>query len=68
VLVVPEYNHSYNAATKNALDLLGEEWRNKPAGFVGYGGIAAGAGAVQALTPMVAALGMSGSPGPSTYH
>jgi NAD(P)H-dependent FMN reductase len=58
VFVVPEYNHSYNAATKNALDFLGEEWRNKPVGFVGYGGIAAGARAVQALTPVVAALGM----------
>jgi NAD(P)H-dependent FMN reductase len=58
VLVVPEYNHSYNAATKNALDFLGEEWRTKPVGFVGYGGIAAGARAVQALTPVVAALGM----------
>jgi NAD(P)H-dependent FMN reductase len=58
VFVVPEYNHSYNAATKNALDFLGEEWRNKPVGFVGYGGIAAGARAVQALTPVVVALGM----------
>jgi len=27
VLVVPEYNHSYNAATKNALDYLAKEWR-----------------------------------------
>jgi NAD(P)H-dependent FMN reductase len=58
VFVVPEYNHSYNAATKNALDFLGEEWRNKPVGFVGYGGIAAGARAIQALTPVVVALGM----------
>lgn len=58
VFVVPEYNHSYNAATKNALDFLAEEWRNKPVGFVGYGGIAAGARAVQALTPVVVALGM----------
>jgi NAD(P)H-dependent FMN reductase len=58
VFVVPEYNHSYNAATKNALDFHGEEWRNKPVGFVGYGGIAAGARAVQALTPVVVALGM----------
>ena len=59
LLVVPEYNHSYNAATKNALDFLGREWRNKPVGFVGYGGIAAGARAVQALMPVVIALGMT---------
>lgn len=58
VFVVPEYNHSYNAATKNALDFLNEEWRHKPVGFVGYGGTAAGARAVQALIPVVVALGM----------
>jgi NAD(P)H-dependent FMN reductase len=58
VFVVPEYNHSYNAATKNALDFLNEEWRHKPVGFVGYGGSAGGARAVQALLPVVVALGM----------
>jgi NAD(P)H-dependent FMN reductase len=58
VFVVPEYNHSYNAATKNALDFLNEEWRHKPIAFVSYGGTAAGARAVQALTPVVVSLGM----------
>ena len=58
VFVVPEYNHSYNAATKNALDYLAKEWRGKPVAFVGYGGVAAGARAVQALLPVVSALGM----------
>jgi NAD(P)H-dependent FMN reductase len=53
VFVVPEYNHSYNAATKNALDFLNEEWRHKPIAFLGYGGTAAGARAVQALTAVV---------------
>jgi len=61
VFVVPEYNHSYNAATKNALDFLNEEWRHKPVGFVGYGGIAAGARAILALTPVVVALAADGS-------
>lgn len=58
VFVVPEYNHGYNAATKNVLDFLNEEWRHKPVGFVGYGGSAGGVRAVQALTPVVVALGM----------
>ncbi|MET8829717.1 NAD(P)H-dependent oxidoreductase [Streptomyces sp. NPDC004610] len=58
VLVVPEYNHSYNAATKNALDYLAREWSGKPVAFVGYGGVAAGSRAVQALLPVVISLGM----------
>lgn len=66
VFVVPEYNHGYNAATKNALDFLHEEWRNKPVGFVGYGGIAAGARAIQALLPVVVSLGMT--PLPRAVH
>jgi NAD(P)H-dependent FMN reductase len=56
--VVPEYNHGYNAATKNALDYLADEWRNKPVGFVSYGGIAAGTRSVQMLIQVVTALGM----------
>jgi NAD(P)H-dependent FMN reductase len=56
--VVPEYNHSFGAATKNALDYLAKEWAGKPAAFVGYGGVAAGARAIQALVPVVSALGM----------
>lgn len=58
VFVVPEYNRGYNAATKNALDYLSKEWRRKPVGFVGYGGVAAGARSIQGLVPVVSALGM----------
>jgi NAD(P)H-dependent FMN reductase len=58
VFVVPEYNHGYNAATKNALDFLHREWQGKPVGFVSYGAAAAGARAVHGLLPVVSALGM----------
>ncbi len=30
IVVTPEYNGGYPAAVKNAVDLLGEEWRRKP--------------------------------------
>jgi NAD(P)H-dependent FMN reductase len=58
VLVIPEYNHSFNAATKNALDYLNAEWADKAAAFVSYGGVAAGTRAVQALKPVLVALKM----------
>ncbi len=59
VFVIPEYNHSYNAAIKNALDFLNAEWNYKPVGFVSYGGVAAGTRAMTALKPVVAALRMT---------
>ena len=42
----PEYNYGYPATIKNAIDYLSQEWKDKPAGFVSYGGIAAGTRAV----------------------
>jgi NAD(P)H-dependent FMN reductase len=57
-LVHPEYNHSYSAPLKNALDFLHHEWQHKPVGFVSYGGVAAGTRALQALKPVVSALRM----------
>ena len=62
VFVVPEYNHGYNAATKNAIDYLNNEWRDKPVGFVSYGGIAAGTRAVEMLIQVVSVLGMIAMP------
>lgn len=56
VFVIPEYNHSFNAATKNALDFLYHEWRHKPAGILSYGGAAMGTRSAQALKPVLAAL------------
>lgn len=56
VFVMPEYNHGFNAALKNALDYLYHEWRHKPVGFASYGGVAGGTRAVQLLKPVLAAL------------
>ncbi|MEO4040846.1 NAD(P)H-dependent oxidoreductase [Hoeflea sp. CAU 1731] len=58
VFVTPEYNHSFPPALKNAIDYLSQEWKFKPAGFVSYGGVAAGTRAVQALKPVLACFQM----------
>jgi NAD(P)H-dependent FMN reductase len=57
-IVHPEYNHSYNAAVKNALDHLNQEWAGKPVTLVGYGGVAAGARAAEALVLVLVGLRM----------
>ena len=59
VFVTAEYNHSYPAPLKNAIDYLSREWQYKPAGFVSYGGIAGGTRAVQALKPVLDILKMT---------
>lgn len=58
VIVMPEYNYSFNAALKNALDYLFNEWRDKPVGFLSYGGISGGVRAVQQLKPVISLLSM----------
>jgi NAD(P)H-dependent FMN reductase len=58
VFVMPEYNHGFNAALKNALDYLYIEWGDKPAGLVSYGGVAGGTRAAQLLKPVLTALRM----------
>ncbi|CAB4324327.1 MAG: NADPH-dependent FMN reductase [Actinobacteria bacterium] len=58
VFVTPEYNHSFSAATKNAIDFLHNEWHHKAVGFVSYGGVSGGTRAVQALKPVCTALRM----------
>jgi NAD(P)H-dependent FMN reductase len=49
VFVVPEYNHSYAPATKNAIDFLYKEWNYKPVAFVSYGAALGGGRAVEHL-------------------
>lgn len=56
VFVMPEYNYGFTAPLKNAIDYLHQEWQYKPAGFVSYGGLAAGTRALQMLKPVVNAL------------
>ncbi|HTW05029.1 MAG TPA: NAD(P)H-dependent oxidoreductase, partial [Streptosporangiaceae bacterium] len=58
VFVTPEYNYGYPASVKNAIDYLHQEWRDKPVGFVSYGGVAAGTRAVQQLKQVVTTLRM----------
>ena len=58
IFVIPEYNHGFNAATKNAIDYLSQEWQNKPAGIVSYGGSSGGIRAVQMLKQVLGALKM----------
>ncbi|AEF39367.1 NADPH-dependent FMN reductase [Hoyosella subflava] len=49
VIVTPEYNHSYPASLKVAIDWYRDEWQAKPVGFVSYGGMGGGLRAVEHL-------------------
>jgi NAD(P)H-dependent FMN reductase len=59
VIVTPEYNHSFTAPVKNALDYLHNEWKGKPVGVVSYGGVSAGTRAATALKAVLSALRMT---------
>lgn len=48
IFTAAEYNRGPTAVLKNALDYAYDEWNNKPAAFVGYGGVG-GARAVEQL-------------------
>ncbi|MFJ7996833.1 NADPH-dependent FMN reductase [Streptomyces sp. NPDC096310] len=50
VVVTPEYNRSFPASLKQAIDFAYDEWRTKPVAFVSYGhGAGAGLYAVEQL-------------------
>jgi NAD(P)H-dependent FMN reductase len=55
-VVTPEYNHSFPAVLKNALDWFLDEWAAKPVGFVSYGGTGGGLRAVEHLRQVFAEL------------
>lgn len=56
VFVTPEYNHSFPASLKNAIDWHNTEWHAKPIGFVSYGGLSGGLRAVEQLRVVMAEL------------
>ncbi len=56
VFVTPEYNYGSPPALVNALDHLSAEWACKAAGFVSYGGIAAGTRSVQMTKQILTTL------------
>jgi NAD(P)H-dependent FMN reductase len=56
VVVTPEYNHSFPASLKQAIDFAYDEWHAKPVGFVSYGCRSAGQRAVDQLRAVFTAL------------
>jgi NAD(P)H-dependent FMN reductase len=56
ILVTPEYNHSYPAALKAAIDWHFTQWTAKPVAFVSYGGAAGGRHAVLHLENVLTEL------------
>jgi NAD(P)H-dependent FMN reductase len=56
VVVTPEYNHSFPAPLKEAIDSHYTQWQAKPVGFVSYGGIGGGLRAVEQLRLVFAEL------------
>lgn len=56
IVVTPEYNHSYPASLKAAIDWHFNQWTAKPVAFVSYGGAAGGRHAVLHLENVLTEL------------
>ncbi|MEU1301135.1 NADPH-dependent FMN reductase [Streptomyces shenzhenensis] len=56
IMVTPEYNHSYPASLKAAIDWHFTQWTAKPVAFVSYGGAAGGRHAVLHLENVLTEL------------
>ena len=56
IVVTPEYNHSYPASLKAAIDWHFTQWAAKPVAFVSYGGAAGGRHAVLHLENVLTEL------------
>lgn len=63
VITTPEYNGSYTAVLKNAIDHLHAEWVDKPVGVIGYGW-SGGADAMELLARLLDRLGAARTDGP----
>lgn len=59
VFVLAEYNFSFPAPLKNALDSIYKEWNYKPVAIVSYAGISGGLRSLSALYNVFASLRMS---------
>ena len=72
ILVTPEYNHSYPASLKAAIDWHFTQWTAKPVAFVSYGGAAGGRHAVlhleNVLTELHAVTIREGLAFPNYFH
>ncbi|WP_448333633.1 NADPH-dependent FMN reductase [Streptomyces sp. DSM 41534] len=56
VVVTPDYNRSFPASVKAAIDWHYTEWEAKPIGFVGYSGASGGLLAIEQLRQVFAEL------------
>lgn len=72
ILVTPEYNHSYPASLKAAIDWHFTQWAAKPVAFASYGGAAGGRHAVlhleNVLTELHAVAIRDGLAFPNYFH
>ena len=72
VVVTPEYNHSYPAGLKAAIDWHYTQWTAKPVAFVSYGGAAGGRHAAlhleNVLTELHAVTIRDGLAFPNYFH
>jgi NAD(P)H-dependent FMN reductase len=67
VIVTPEYNHSFPAPLKQAIDYAYDEWRAKPVGFVAYGHGSEGMYAIEHLRTVCTELHMATVRGRVTF-
>ena len=68
VIVTPEYNHSYPASLKHAIDFGKDQWKRKVVGFVSYGGVSGGLRAVEHLRQVFAELHAHGVRETVSFH
>jgi NAD(P)H-dependent FMN reductase len=68
VIVTPEYNHSFPASLKQAIDFAYDEWRAKAVAFVAYGHRSEGLYAIEHLRTVCTELHMATVRGRVTFN